>query len=269
MSLRNQGARRFENGKIALPVVVILLLAAFFVSVSRADELTNLAKKLAGMRAEVETLSNELELEKQKLKNELDSLAQQKSELDVQIEKERLRIQEIKASIERRREEIAKQSVSGEELKPLVNEAIGQAEVLVKDSLPFRTSERIDELGKIRSRMDEGLMRPEKAASLLWAFMEDELRLTRECALDKQIIVVDGREQLAEVARVGMVMLFFRTNAGRYGKAVKRQDAWEYEVFSDSTANEQTALLFDSFRKQVRVGYFELPNALADQKGGQ
>ncbi|MFO7734813.1 MAG: hypothetical protein R6W70_01220, partial [bacterium] len=44
---------------------------------------------------------------------------------------------------------------------------------------------------------------------------------------------------------------------------VKRQgDSWEYRVVEERNEKEQIETLFDSMKKQIRAGYFELPNAL-------
>ncbi len=244
-------------------IFTFFVLAAWPAPV-KSDEITNLAEKLTAMRGDVESLENKLELKQQKLKKDLDSLAQQKADLEMQIEKERLRIKELASAMNRRKEDIEKYSVSGEDLKPLLFSAVDDTRAYVESALPFKTPERLAELAKIETQIKTGVMRPEKSAMMLWAFLEDEFRLTRESGLDRQIITVNGYEQLADVARIGMIMMFFQTKGGLTGKAVKEAGAWKYEVLTDSPDAEKVAYLFDSFKKQIRVGYFELPNALPD-----
>jgi hypothetical protein len=101
-----------------------------------------------------------------------------------------------------------------------------------------------------------------RALSRLWTFVEDEFRLTRENGLYQQTIEVDGQEHLADVVRIGSVALFFKTNQGAVGYAVPNANGYQYQAESNAEARKRIASLFDSFRKQIRAGYFELPNAI-------
>jgi hypothetical protein len=57
-------------------------------------------------------------------------------------------------------------------------------------------------------------------------------------------------------------MMYFRTKDLRYGRAVPSAGGWRFELLESATEQERVARLFDSLRKQIRQGYFELPNAL-------
>ena len=107
-------------------------------------------------------------------------------------------------------------------------------------------------------------MSPQKASSRLWAFVEDELRLTRENGLYRQTITLASDELLVDVARVGMVAMYFKTDDGRYGRTVNNGGAWSYELVQDKESQKQIEGLFDAFKKNIRVGFFELPNALPE-----
>jgi len=76
------------------------------------------------------------------------------------------------------------------------------------------------------------------------------------------VVRVAGEELLVDVARVGMTMLYFRTKDGRFGRAIKGAQGWSYRLFERPEQREQVALLFDALKKRIRVGFFELPNAL-------
>ena len=103
-------------------------------------------------------------------------------------------------------------------------------------------------------------MTPESAAARLWAFVEDELRLSRENALDRQVIPLPEGEVLAEVARLGMVALYFRTDGGLTGAAVPRDGGYAWEVITDRDDQKAVAALFEKLRHGVRTGAFTLPN---------
>ena len=57
-------------------------------------------------------------------------------------------------------------------------------------------------------------------------------------------------------------MMYFRTRDLQYGRAVETGAGWRFELLDSAADQERVARLFDSLRKQIRQGYFELPNAL-------
>jgi hypothetical protein len=62
-----------------------------------------------------------------------------------------------------------------------------------------------------------------------------------------------------------MVMLFFRTRDGRYGMLRGKKDGAGYEpvLLEAKERWRPVARLFDAFKKQIRTGFFVMPNALA------
>ena len=144
----------------------------------------------------------------------------------------------------------------------IVKSSIASVRRSIESGLPFKTGERLAALAKIEEQLDQGLSSPEKATARLWAMIEDELRLTRENGLYRQTVKIDGEESLVEVARLGMVAMYFRTNDGRVGKTLRSDNGWTYELIKDEVKEEQVEMLFDAFKKQIRAGYFELPNPL-------
>ena len=103
---------------------------------------------------------------------------------------------------------------------------------------------------------------PERAANKLWAFYEDEIRLTKENGVFRQSININGEERLVDVARVGMVAMFFKTSDDAYGYVTRQNGDWAYVITEDSDEKEQIAGLFDAFKKQIRTGFFTIPNQL-------
>lgn len=78
----------------------------------------------------------------------------------------------------------------------------------------------------------------------------------------RQSIELAGEELLADVVRVGMVMLFFKTSDGSVGYAARSDGNWEYRRLEKREDQRLVEALFESQKKQIRIGYFELPNAL-------
>lgn len=251
-------ARRILCGACGAVAIGALILT----SPALAEDVSALAARLSGLRGEVETLSGELSEETQALQDQLRSLARQKSELEIELQRERARLQKARLSVAERQEEIADEKAAGDELKPLFDKYLAAVRKHVQTSLPFRTDERLAELNKIEEQVTSKLLTPERAVLRLWTFVEDEFRMTRENGLFRQTITLDGQEQLADVVRLGTVAMYFRTSDDRVGFVTKSGAGWDYRETGDKDEKRRITNLFDSFKKQIRVGYFELPNAL-------
>lgn len=254
-----------KNLAAAVFILLAVLLAGSALSEIEPDiEIMNLAGKLAEMRGEVEDLSDQLKKERAAMADQLRSLAAQKAELEVQVKKEELRIKQIEQSIEKQKGLSDSKQMEESNLKPLAAEQTEKVEAYMAAALPFKVSERTAELEKLRARMAEDKLPPEKVVSQLWALMEGELRLTGETGMYRQSIELEGEDILAEVARVGMMMLFFKTEDNRVGKALRVDDRWEYRVIEDEEQRKMVLHLFDSLKKRIHEGYFVLPNAIRE-----
>lgn len=252
------------TGKRPLTVVAAVALLAGSGALGHAQSADVLAKRLASLRAEVEELSEDLAEQKRDTRNELQSLARQKADMKVELDREKIRVKKLRATLDKKRQKVAEASSQGEDLAPIYSASLAEMRTYVSGSLPFRTAERLAELDKIEEQRRTGILSYPRALTRLWSFIEDEFRMTRESAAFQQTITVDGEEQLAEVVRIGMVMLFFKTNDGELGYTRKTADGWTFVRAADGAERKQIRKLFDSFRKQIRVGLFTLPNALPE-----
>jgi hypothetical protein len=254
--------RRRPRYVVAAAVAAVLGGVVAFTPAVRADSAEDLARRLAALRAEVEELSEELTVAKTETRNQIQSLARQKSDLQMELEREQLRLAKLRDALEDKRETIVETSSEGEDLEPVFESALAAMRGYVSTSLPFRRDERLAELDKIQDQLETGLLTYPRALARLWSFIEDELRMTRENAMFQQTVVLGDQEHLADVVRVGMVMLFFKTDDGRVGYTRKTPEGWVFAQELDSDRRKQIRNLFDSFKKQIRVGLFRLPNAL-------
>lgn len=240
-------------------------IAAMLLSVSTlsaADSVTNLTEELIELRSEVEALHAELDEEKDNLKSKMKSLAMQKSELEANIRREETRIKQLDDNIKKQRDLIAKNSEGSRKLVPMIVEAAGMLEKEIRDSLPFKKQDRLNALAEIKTGVQTSQFTPEKAANKLWAFYEDEIRLTKENGIFRQTVTLDGESRLVDVARVGMVAMYFKTSDDAYGYVTRQNGGWAYVVTEESDEHEQIAGLFDAFKKQIRTGFFTIPNQL-------
>lgn len=232
-----------------------------------AQDASDLARALAKIRQEVEVLSSDVEAKRDDLKNQLRSLASQKQELEIDREREEMRLRQLRAAKAKRIEEMVDDSSRDELLEPVVMRSADIIENHIESGLPFKTDERVEEIKKIKRKRKEGLLKSADSVARLWDRVEDELRLSGENGIYRQVITIGNEEMLVDVARIGMVMIFYKTKDGQVGKAEKKNEKWEWTPLYDPEDRKRVYVLFDSFKKQIRTGFFVLPRALPE-KGG-
>lgn len=257
------GKCTFRLGSLAL-VSAGVLGAAVFAAPVLADDVANLAQRLSNLRGSVEELSGQVAAKTAEQQDVLRSRARQKADVELEIGREELRLKKLRSTVQERRERLTAQAAEAESLKPMFVTEIVKVRDYVARSLPFRREERLSELDKIEEQVRSGILGPERAMGRLWSFMEDEFRLTRESGLYRQSIALPEGEQLADVARIGMVMLYFQTADDIVGHTVQRGGKWSFQPVTDAEEKKQIRSLLEQFKKQIRVGYFELPNALPE-----
>lgn len=241
-------------------------LSLLFLSVLTSAEppLEEMAAELARLRAEVETLSENISDHKATTNAEIRALSAQKVSLEAEIQRETLRARQLAQTLKNVQEKIRLASATQAELQPAVEQAIEQVRAVVLAGLPFKQAERLEELDKLTRDLKNNVLTPSGAVARLWSRVEDEIRLTRENGLYQQLVALEGTEVLADVARVGMMMLYFKTPDNRYGYTYRDKDLWKYRLLPDAE-QPQAKALFDALEQRVRVGFFELPNALSQE----
>jgi hypothetical protein len=222
-----------------------------------------LAERLIALRGEVEQLNSELELLREEQRTTLAGLNAQQAELRASVDRQQLAAAEARRKLDEASAAAEAAGVSSDTLKPRLLEAIDALQRQIASGLPFKTEERLGALAQLRGEIDNGSLPAPRAVNRLWAFYEDEFRLTRDNSLHAQTIEVGGERLLADVAKVGSMALYFRSNDGRVGRAVVQGGRWSFVAEPDPAAQQQIRTLFDALGKQIRQGYFELPMAVA------
>jgi hypothetical protein len=236
---------------------------SFLAPVVCAQDATEaLATRLIQMRGQVDELQSELNLKRDEHKNRMSYLTAQLAEMESNRDREELRIRQLEQELEQMRESVNAAGATSEALTPVVLRYVGELRGQVQTGFPFKVGERMAELDEIQSQLDSGLITAHRAFNRLWAFVEDELRITRENAIYTQSINLAGENVLVDIAKLGNAMMYFRTRDLKYGRAVATASGWHFELLDSASDQELVARLFDSLRKQIRQGYFQLPNAL-------
>jgi len=244
-------------------LVFCLALLGAAPTAAQAQESTEaLARQLVEIRGQVDELQSDLNLKREEHKNRMAFLTAQHTELEASRDREALRLQQLERELTAMREQVAAAGGTSGELAPVVQRRLAELRDQVRTGFPFKVQERLAELDEIESQLSGGAITAQRAFNRLWAFIEDELRISRENAIYTQSIQLAGNDVLVDIAKLGNAMMYFRTRDTRYGRAVDSGSGWRFELLDSPADQELVAQLFDSLRKQIRQGYFELPNAM-------
>jgi len=228
---------------------------ALLLSLCWAGELEERAQRLAELRTEVATLAADVQAERDSLRGQLRALDVERAELQGQVRREELRLTELQVSLQTRRDELGVVDEQADTLKPAVLEGLAELRVQVAAGIPYRRDERLASVDALTEQVRSGELRSEKGLGRAWQLIEDELRLTQQTALDRQVVQWGGEERLVTVARVGMVAMYAR-DGQQVAQARRRDDGW---VWEDLGANADVLSLFDALDRQVHAGWFTLP----------
>ncbi len=240
-----------------LRILPLLLLPAL----AFARDVDGLAQALVDLRQAVETLNDQVEEGRRLGADQRRALATQQAELDAERTRARLRVAQLKDSLEREKAALAAATAGQTDLKPTFTEAAGVLKARIQSGLNFKRAERLLAVSDIEAQVAEGLLPAEAALSRLWSVAEDELRLTRDTSLSRETVTLADGEVLADVVRLGLVGLYWRTGDGRVGVLPADKPAAVIQVPEQI---QQVADLFEAFRKQIRVGAFALPTLLPE-----
>lgn len=239
------------------------LALLFFASAAMGSSLENLAKSLAKIRGEVETLQTQLDLEKEKHGSRMSALNSQLADLSVDERRQKLSIEKLQHSIDKMTESAKKTEQSGETLKPVLLAVLADYKHHIQTGFPFKMEDRIKAINNLENNIANQLIDPNKAVNQAWSLIEDEIRLGKENGIYQQTILLDGESVLVDIAKLGTVFLFFQTRDNRGGMARRSAESgWKFETVDNAGDLERIRNLFDSLKKQIRQGYFELPNPL-------
>lgn len=244
-----------------MQTIIFIFLSLFYLKAAEIDTQA-LANKVIELRKEVELLNDEYKAEREKVLSELKSLSIQKAELASNIRNEEIRKKQLTEKIKKLKTELEQSSVESKELEPIVLAAMNDLQSWVESSLPFKSKERLASINELKTRIQQKEISIIKAANQLWSLIEDEKRLAKETSLHKQSLPIDGKMQLCEVAKVGMFFLYFKAENGAIGMAVKDKGQWTFQSFQNQSQKQQTLAFFESLKKQIRQGFFEIPSTI-------
>lgn len=238
---------------------MLLTCFSFAIFNVSAQEDNNLANNLIQLRGEVEDLQSELKILKSEHKNSLAYLSTRKTELQANVDRKNLKIKQTTIELQKLQDKVKLLGEGSEQLIPQVEQLLIAVKESIQSGIPFKYLERLDVIEEIERKLTAKQITSQNAINRLWAFIEDEIRLTRENAIYSQTIELNGESLLVEVAKLGTVLMYFKTKDDQYGTVNRENNQWSYNLLTDTQQSQQVAVLFDSLRKQIRQGYFKLP----------
>jgi hypothetical protein len=232
--------------------------------VARAAEptLDSLAEQVARLRGEIEILDARLDEQKESRRSQLRALATQKSAMEMDLQREELRAKQLTDRLARLTDRAQASGERQEVVSRAVLESIAILRKTLDHSIPFQVKERTETLDTIKRELEAATLQPTAAIGRIWEWVDVEIKLSRENELGQQVILLDGKEVLADVARLGMVALYFRASENRYGVARKNGGGWTWEVLPALENQERIAALFAALEKDHGRGLFVLPGAM-------
>jgi len=243
-------------------ILSIVTCGMLFGSNLYAKNNENIIDSIMKLRGDVESLYTQIDENKEQYKSQIKSLAMQRADNEAQINRKETAIELAKTDLKALETKIKMLSNRSEDIKPMLFLALNNLKSMISSGIPFKLEERLAEITKLRTQLKDSVITQEKALALIWASYDDTIRLTKEIGLFKQSIEIDGETKMAQVAKIGSMMLFFATPDESVGYVVRENAKYRYKIITDDVEKTKIVALFDALQKQIRTGYFTLPNAL-------
>ncbi len=232
----------------------------------QAESQDALVKSIMKLRNDVEALYTQINENKENYKAQMKSYMMQKADMEAQINRQETALKLLQAQVAKVKTKLASMQKDDADVTPVVLEAIEKLDAEIARGIPFKIKERRGELQKIKAHLKDKTLKPEKALAMVWASYDDMIRLTKEIGLFKQPVTVHGKEKLAQIAKLGTMALYFATPDDEVGYVIKKDNGYSYKVVTDEKEKGEIVALFDALKKQIRTGYFTLPNALIPEE---
>ncbi len=250
------------------PILGGMLTAALLLpQFALAQTDNSMVESLMKLRTQVESLHSQIQDDQDAFGSSMRSLSLQKNDFETQLSRQDTQLKKIEQEITQIRELIKKRSSKTDGLRDVVLNAIVKLEKIVNEGIPFKVSLRQNDIHETKVQLEGNLITPEQALSKVWGSYDDALRMSSENGLFKQPIVLGGKEKLAEIVKLGTVMLFFKLPTGEVGYAKKESGKYHYIQVNDEIQQKEILTLFDAMKKQIRTGYFSIPYAVVSQGG--
>lgn len=246
--------------------IIYLLMTVVLTSSIQASEYLELSKKIARLRAQVEQVNLDISEIRDIEKSKLRSYSLEQAEFDASIRKKEVENKQLKDKLKQLKEKIAKSSANNKDLSPIVKELITKLKNYIRNSIPFKQNDRLDNLVQIEQKLISGQLSSSQAMTRLWSSLDDEKILNRDMALVKETVIVDEKSYFISLIKIGGFGMVFKINDDKYGKIYKQDGTWHTETSITSAQKVAIDKLYDGFEKQIKTAQYDLPNIFEFKK---
>jgi hypothetical protein len=247
--------------KIALNFVFLLIS----ISSQAIEELAmeTPIRKILELRLAVEKNSGRYEARQKIRAKDLEALELRRIELEQALSKERFR-EEVADSkklglqgLMNEANETPEQTVKRRADQARIKSWILELESWINAGIPFKKESRLADLEKVRLKLQENEP-SEILVQDLWALTEKEIKLTSSSRHELMKIRLED-EVPAQVARIGLMQMYFKTAKNQFGYAEKIDNKWILSVKSNPDEIRAIERILTQLKSEKNGAYLELP----------
>lgn len=191
----------------------------------------------AELRNKVDAAAAALEDTRATTREELSALRVERADLQRQIRAESARAKTL-GTLQREATERAEQrDAEAQRLHAPTVSALAIARDYVNRTLPFARSDRLATVDAIERDLAAATPDYGRALERILRFIEEEDAMGSEIAVTQQALELDGERQVVDVIRLGMALMYIRTQDGRFGWSFPTSDGWTTELVDGALAD--------------------------------
>ena len=216
--------------------------------------------KLSELRQKVENLSIKRQSDQKQKNLELESLMGRKAELEQLLSRERLKNQIAinKNNLNQKMGQVQKQNQNDQRW---IKKWIEELKQYVQVGLPYQQEKRLKSVDLISQRL-ESQESHEVLVQDLWKLTENELELTRTNTFELGSLKISDDEETAEIVKLGMLKLFFKTAKGKRGFAKLENNQWSLQVLDDEKLIHAVDQILSQVQQQKGSALLSFPKEI-------
>jgi len=249
------GGRHLVSSAILISVTFGVVASAI---AEQDAQITRRAAAISATRRAVEELAASARAERAALERERRALDTQIEERRLYVEQMRGRVADLERRVAERRAEIARVEGARVDRAPALISMIDRVDAAMQRTLPFELDARRAKLAAIRRDVELGVTAPERALGQIWRVVEDDLQLGLDSGIHKHPVETSRGVELVEVARLGMVLMYWRADDGRRGVVARTPEGWRAAELTEAASKRAVDVVFEALERHQRGRVVEL-----------
>ncbi len=238
--------------------LVLTLLAPL--GVGAAPKISELARKLAAMRLEVDRLDAQLRALRSRSLGRQQTLEERRRKLLLEVDAQLVARKRLRASITKAKLSQTTREQTQAALAKAVIQGLDRLARYQRASMPFRLAARERSVKRLRRQLQTQQVSGADASLKLWRLVEAEVALTRGIErAEISLALGPGKPRLVQVVRLGMLTMFVKDATGALSRVVRRGPRWVELPLRRPGQRRQVNALFEALKRQLRRGNYRLP----------